>query len=124
MASSNHDPDAPTVYRVEYTDAAKEEIERTYLWRSASTSPEAAARWAEELRARVDKLALFPYRNERAPEYLQSGGAVRRMLFGVYRVLYLVIKPEESNEPGVVRVLHVYHGARWTGESRDLDPPS
>lgn len=106
-------------YRIEYTDAAKEEIERAYLWRVASVSPEAAVRWAEDLRTKVDTLAEFPYRNERAPEYAGAGAGVRRLLLGVYRVLYLIVEPEADETEGIVRVLHVYHGARQAGEQEE-----
>ena len=120
MAFSVPETDAVRIYQIEYTDTAKEEIERAYLWRSISVSPEAAARWAEQLRAKVDTLAAFPYRNEPAPEYARAGANVRRLLFGAYRVLYLVIEQEQEHTEGVIRILHIYHGAQQSVHSEGL----
>lgn len=105
--------DEPARYAIEYTDAAAEELGRAYLFQSQAVGPEAANRWIQSLRARVDDLATFPRRNERAPEYLNDAAAdVRRLLVKPWRVLYQIIEPQEGEEAGFVRVLHVYHGAR------------
>lgn len=101
----------PKQYQVEYTDAAQEEIEKAYLWLSSLTSTEGATRWAEGLRVAIQGLSVFPHRFQRVPEYLDSERDVRRLLYQKYRVLYLVIEPEKNETHGVVRVLHVYHGA-------------
>jgi plasmid stabilization system protein ParE len=69
-----------SVYRVEYADAFKQEFEQAYLWLSFVTSPESAARWADNLQDKVDDLATLPRRFERAPKYLSSGKDVRRLL--------------------------------------------
>ncbi len=37
----------------------------------------------------------------------RSGGTV-------YRVLFHIVEPEEGESPGIVRILHVYHGAQRT----------
>lgn len=101
----------PQLYGIEYTDAAQEEIEQAYLWLSSVTSPESAAKWVEGLRTAINGLCLFPYRFQRAPEYLVSGREVRRLLYQKHRVLYLILEPEGEDTHGVVRVLHIYHGA-------------
>lgn len=111
------------VYHVEYSEPAEQEIEQAYLW-LFQHSPEFAVRWYAGLRAAVDSLAAMPRRWESTPEY---GLNVRRMLYGTggsrYRVLYLVIEPEENEMEGIVRILHVYHSARQatTGEQGESD---
>ena len=115
------DEDLPS-YRVEFSDAAEEELIRAYLWQSSRQGPEAVNRWIRGLRARVDGLATLPRRFERAPEYLASGADVRRLLVHPWRVLYQVIEPGDDETEGVVRVLHVYHGARRPQVSDPSNP--
>jgi plasmid stabilization system protein ParE len=114
------------IYRIEYSDAAEEELGQAYLWQSSLQGPEAADRWVRLLRAAVNDLTTLPRRFERAPEYLSSGKDVRRLLVRPWRVLYQVIEPAGGEmEGGVVRVLHIYHGARRgtsaTGASDQTD---
>src|SRR5689334_1243936 len=103
-------------YRVEYAEPAEQDIDSAYLWLSRTRSPAFAARWFKGLRAAVERLTLFPRRNAVVEEY---GTGVRRLLYGTsgsrYRVLYLVVEPEAEDEEGIVRILHVYHGARQMG---------
>jgi plasmid stabilization system protein ParE len=99
-------------YHVRYSETAEAEIEQAYLWIS-QRSPEVAARWYAGLLEAVDSLADMPRRFSVMPEY---GEGVRRMLYGTgqlrYRVLYLIVEPDEREEEGTVRILHVHHGAR------------
>jgi plasmid stabilization system protein ParE len=75
-----------------------------------------------ELRRKIDALNLFPHRNSRAPEYPDGAADVRRLLHSPYRVLYQIIEPEADEAEGVVRILHIWHGARRpSGQPADED---
>lgn len=124
MASSDKAPpegeDEPRRYQIEYAEAAQEEIEKAYLWRSSITSPEAAARWASGLRSAVDGLSTMPYRYAALPDDPLS----RRLLYGsgqgAYRIIYRVVEPAEEGDNSLVRILHVYHGARQTNQNPNV----
>ena len=102
-------------YRIDLSEAAEAEAFAAYLWISRR-SPEFAGRWYNGLLKAIEDLVLFPRSWQAAPEY---GPNVRRMLYGTggnrYRLLYLIIEPEEGQEEGIIRILHVYHGARQIG---------
>ena len=99
-------------YQIELSEAAEVEANVAYLWMSRR-SPEFAGRWYNGLLKAIEDLVLFPRRWQASPKH---GPNVRRMLYGTgasrYRVLYLIIEPEEGEEAGIIRILHVYHGAR------------
>jgi plasmid stabilization system protein ParE len=89
--ASNAADDAPVEYDIEYAESAELDLESAYLFRSATTSPESAARWVDSLRAKAENLRFFPHGNSRAQEYESSGKDVRRMLHQPYRILYLIL---------------------------------
>jgi plasmid stabilization system protein ParE len=94
-------------YRVEMSESAEAEADQIYLWIS-QRSPESAARWYSGLLKACQSLSVFPHRFPVLPREL----AVRRMLYGKYRVLYRIVEPQDEEEEGIVRVLHIHHGAR------------
>ncbi|HTE17794.1 MAG TPA: type II toxin-antitoxin system RelE/ParE family toxin [Armatimonadota bacterium] len=100
-----------TTYSVQLTDQADMEVEHIYMWHS-QRSPELAHRWYTGLLAALDSLSTMPQRRAVAREDdAFQGVTVRQLLYGKYRILFHVVEPEEGEE-GVVRVLHVAHGAR------------
>jgi plasmid stabilization system protein ParE len=119
-SASSEGEGEPRKYRTEYSEAAQEEIEKAYLWRSSITSPEAAALWANGLRSAVDSLSTMPYRYAALPDDPLS----RRLLYGsgqgAYRIIYRVVEPAETGDDALVRILHVYHGARQTNHDPSL----
>lgn len=118
----------PRLYVVRLTEPAEADIEAEHERLSFSVSPEYADRWRRGLVAEIRRLALFPASHEIAPENDVYDVVVRRMLYhgpsgrrrrgGVaHRVLFYVVEADEveadEDEPqGVVRVLHVWHGAK------------
>lgn len=113
MASAgNSEPTDPTapMYRIEYAESAQQEIETAYLSKSSFFGPEAATRWIRGLRAEIDRLAYFPYRNAPRPRSPET----RRHLCGrgrsAYRAIYRIVEPQESGDEHLVRILHVYPG--------------
>ena len=113
MASSGNSDREFTTYHILYSEAAEEELGQAYLWRSSIAGPEAADRWVRGLRAQVDRLAAFPYR---CPALLHQPD-VRRLLYGSYRLLYRVVEPVAEGDEALVRILHIYHGARRTEQA-------
>ena len=108
-------------YRIELSEAAEAEAHAAYLWLSR-LNPRFAGRWYNGLLKAIEDLALFPRQWERAPEH---GTGARRMLYGTggsrFRVIFLVVEPEEEDEEGMVRILHVYHGAQRPSTQDDRD---
>ena len=108
-------------YRIEIAEGAEAEAHAAYLWLS-QRNPEFAGRWYKGLLAAIDDLTFFPRKWERAPAH---GPGARRMLYGTggsrFRVIYLVIEPEEEGEEGLIRVVHVLHGARRPPTEQDSD---
>lgn len=99
-------------FAVELTDRADLDVERIYLWQSRR-SPEAAHRWHVGFLAALDTLTSMPERCAEARESIAFPDVtVRQLLFGRYRILFHVLQPSGDNEEGVVRVLHVFHGAQ------------
>ena len=83
---------------------AEVDIENAYLY-IRQDAPETAARWRRRLLSAICTLDHFPLRYEIAPEARDAGIELRHMLFGAYRVLYLV-------DGKTVRIQGVRHGAR------------
>ena len=105
-------PSGPAYVR-EISEAAEKETDDIYL-RISSYSPDRARDWFVGLLAAYERLIVFPYQYQAAPEY---GAQFRRMLYGTgaqrYRVLYIVIEPDVAlgETQGMVRILHLVHGA-------------
>jgi len=71
----------------------------------ARDSPARAAKWRDSLAMKTQTLSEFPKRCARAPEAEACGLDIRQLLFGAYRILFLI-------DNGTVFVLHIRHGAR------------
>ena len=113
--------DLPRRYLVEFTEPALMEADAAYLSLSERAGPEYAIRWYEGLFEAAQGLSSFPHSHAVAPENDIYGVEVRRLLYSgpsrrrggsVYRVLFYIIEPQEDEAEGVVRILHVWHGAR------------
>ena len=95
-------------YRVELTPLAQEDLKRIY----ATVVREAPYRgpvWFDRFERAILSLSNFPERCMIVPSLSTSEQPVRQLLFGrrrrVYRIYFAVFE-------GVVRVVHVRHGAR------------
>ena len=95
-------------YRIDYTDAATMEIDQAYLWMDRVANGGAIG-WFEGLRSTVESLSEMPYRYA---EMSIFGKGVRRLLYGKFLVLYIVVEPDVDETEGTVRIMHVVHGAR------------
>lgn len=111
----------PRVYEVRLTEPAEVEVETEHARLSDIVSPEYADRWQDGLLAEITRLAVFPALYEIAPENDLYDVPVRRLLyFGpskkrrgtAYRILFHIIEPTAGEEGGLVRILHVWHGAQ------------
>ncbi len=108
-------------YLVEFTEPALVEADAVYLWLSEQVSLEYAIRWYEGLFVVAQSLSSLPRINPIAPENDRYDVEVRRLLYygpnqrrsgSAYRLLFYVIEPAEDEPEGVVRILHVWHGAK------------
>lgn len=95
-------------YRIDYSDAVIIEIDQAYLWLDRNSS-KGAIEWYKGLRSAIDSLSQMPYRYAEMPKF---GKGVRRLLYGKYLVLYIIVEPDADETAGSVRVLHIVHGAR------------
>ncbi|MGH9835858.1 MAG: type II toxin-antitoxin system RelE/ParE family toxin [Blastocatellia bacterium] len=91
-------------YKVEITEKAQEEARQALRW-IAQYSPEKAALWHFELMEKVDSLENFPARCPLAPESKTHGKEIRHLIFGKYRILFII-------EDETVYVLRVRHQAQ------------
>jgi hypothetical protein len=117
--------DDPSVaYEVLLTKPAEIEIEQEHSRLADAVSAEYAQRWQDGLLADLERLHLFPTRHAVAPENDLYDVVVRRMLYYgpsrrrgnlAYRILFHVMEPTAGEEMGIVRILHVWHGARKPG---------
>ena len=123
MAPRNGIPqeDAPRRYLVEFTEPALADADGVYLWLSQQTGPEHAVRWYEGLFEAAQTLSSLPRIHAIAPENDLYDVEVRRLLYygpskrrgnNPYRVLFYTVEPLADEAEGVVRVLHIWHGAK------------
>ncbi len=91
-------------YKVEFTEQAQAEAREAARW-IAEYSPEEATLWYFDLIEAVESLENFPARCPLAPESKTFRTKIRHLLFGKYRVLFII-------EDETVYVLHVRHSAR------------
>lgn len=115
------EPDSePPHYLVEWSEPALLEADTAYLAVSGYAGPDDAFRWYAGLFEAGETLSSLPGIHPIAPESDQYDVEVRRLLYygpskrrggQVYRILFFIIKPVEESE-GVVRILHVWHGAK------------
>lgn len=83
---------------------ARNDADEVFDW-IAMDSGAAAERWLEGLDLVFASLRTFPNRGKLAPEGRRIRRQVRQLMYGRYRIIYVVVGDE-------VRVLHVRHGAR------------
>jgi plasmid stabilization system protein ParE len=88
-------------YKVEITEKAQEEAREAIRW-IAQYSPEKAALWHFELMEKVDSLENFPARCPLAPESETHGKEIRHLIFGKYRILFII----EDETVYVIRIRH------------------
>lgn len=110
MSASNEEQ---RVYHLYVSDTADIEADSIFLW-IGQQSEQRAERWYRELYKIFDRLLLFPYSGEALPHRPE----VRRVLHGSYRILYRVVEPEGEDDPRIVRILRIIHGARQTEEAK------
>jgi len=103
-------------HKVELSRRAQRDVESLYLC-IRRDAPQRAARWRQRLLDLIDSLERFPERHAPAPEAEAASLDVRQMLFGAYRVLYVV-------DGDTVSVLTVRHGARQFMEPDELSGES
>lgn len=111
----------PIHYLVEWTEPALIEADAAYLRFSQYAGPENAILWYEGLFVTGETLSSLPRANPIAPENGQYSVEVRRLLYygpskwrggQVYRLLFYIIEPQQDESLGVVRIMHVWHGAK------------
>ena len=108
-------------YRLEFSEAAEAEADAIYLWMGRRLGQTYADRWYRELRSKAGDLLLFPRMGQRLPSRPETA---RSLLHGRYRLLYLIVEPDESEGEGVIRVLRVVHAAgRGAGEEDAAEQP-
>jgi len=108
-------------YLVEFTEPAQIEADAVYLWLSERIGLDYAIRWYEGLFLVARELSSLPRANPIAPESDRYDVEVRRLLYygpskrrgsQAYRLLFHIIEPQEDETEGIVRILHVWHGAK------------
>jgi plasmid stabilization system protein ParE len=108
-------------YRVELTPRAVADTDGAcaYIWQVA---PHAATRWFDGLVDAVLSLEEMPRRCPLAPEAEMLGVEVRQLLYGKragrYRIVFRIYDDED---PLVVRVAAIRHGARDRITAEDVE---
>jgi plasmid stabilization system protein ParE len=74
-------------------------------------NPSAARAFADNIKAKVGRLRMFPESGRVVPEFPSSG--LREVLIGDYRIIYRFLKTTQA-----VQILAVHHGARWLDVQR------
>lgn len=97
------------------TKPALEDIARIGSWITSQASREEAERWLARLVDAHATLATFPERCARAPERKSTKLAIRHLMIGVHRALFVVTGR-------VVFVLSVRHASRRPATKHDLAP--
>ncbi len=107
-------------YLLEVTEAAEADIERHSL-RLMRAAPEQEARWGKGLTDALASLSTLPYRCAVVAESAALAHApVRRLRYGKYVITFIIIEPQAGDTQGIVRVLHVRHGAQGTEPQEEL----
>ena len=86
---------------IAWTDEAQRWLEDIFEY-IAADNPQAAARTVQEIYERAEVLTIFP---EIGHRYLASSRNVRILIYGHYRIAYLV-KDDEN-----IDILGVFHGS-------------
>lgn len=88
------------------------DAEEAYKW-IAQDAPDTAVQWYNRLIDTLQKLESMPNRCPVAREAAAVRRPVRQLLFGNYRVLFII-------QGKTVQVLHIRHGARADAASDEL----
>lgn len=119
-AKGMQDADVPH-YLVEWTETALIEADAAYLGFSQQRGPEYAILWYEGLFSAAQSLSSLPKAHPIAAENDDYNVTVRRLLYqgptrqrkgNAHRILFFVIESQPGEAEGVIRILHVWHGAR------------
>ncbi|MFM9958652.1 MAG: type II toxin-antitoxin system RelE/ParE family toxin [Phycisphaerales bacterium] len=92
-------------HRVIIEAQAASDIREAARWIAEQGAPLNAARWIDGIESAIDSLASMPERCPLAPESAAFDLAIRQLMFGSHRILFVA-------KSGLVHVLHVRHGAR------------
>lgn len=103
-----------TEYQLEVSEPAEAEIDNAYHY-LLLRSPQAAGRLRNGFVAAISSLSQMPSRCPFAPENGRLDRPIHQLLYRngstTYRILFIIIEPLDDN-PGLVRVLRVLHGAQ------------
>ncbi|MHB1081387.1 MAG: type II toxin-antitoxin system RelE/ParE family toxin [Prosthecobacter sp.] len=103
-------------FEIEYTAHAQCELEDVYLWIKAR-APVSAARWRDDLIAKVESLASDPGRHRIAPESRRFPVEIRQLLFRKHRSQFRILFTISGKR---VVILSVRHHSRKPLEEGDL----
>ena len=103
-----------TTYDIEISEPAEAEMDEIY-YRLLLRSPQAATRLRSGLEEAIDSLSQMPGRCPFAPEDGMLDRPLRQLLYrhgsATYRILFIIINATED-DPGIVRITRVRHGAQ------------
>ncbi len=91
-------------FKVVVEKEAEEDLKAAARW-IAQDSPDKAALWYFDAIESIESLENFPARCPLAPESKKFGAGIRHLIFGKYRVLFVI-------EDETVYVLRVRHQAQ------------
>jgi plasmid stabilization system protein ParE len=106
------------VYRIEISPSALNDAEAAFL-RLKKDSPSYADEWFDGFLEAIDSLEKFPNRCPLAPESEELGIEIRQLLYGKYRIIFLV-ELKNSNPDSTVQILRVRHQAQERLKPPDL----
>ncbi len=88
-------------WRVEFTAAANRDLHaiRDFI---SQDRPAAAARWLREVRRRIELLKTVPLGFEAIPEAPEVALPLRHLIYGNYRIVYLV----DDERVSIIRIVH------------------
>lgn len=98
-------------YQVIIEEEAEQDMKEAAHW-IALHAPETAAFWYFEIAEAIDSLQDSPARCPLAPESRTFGEEIRHLIFGKYRILFLI-------DDITVKVLRVRHGRQATLKPED-----
>jgi plasmid stabilization system protein ParE len=105
-------------YLVELSPSALNDAETAFL-RLRRGSPDYADQWFNGLLEAIVSLEKFPNRCPLAPESEELRIELRQLLYGKYRVLFLVTI-ESRDHDGTVQILRIRHQAQERLKPQDL----
>lgn len=91
-------------FKVTVEKEAEEDMKETARW-IAQYSPEKATLWYFDVLEAIESLENFPARCPLAPESKKFGAEIRHLIFGKYRILFII-------EDETVYVLRIRHQAQ------------